>query len=265
MTTSLRASFAVVLFLLAAVPLAHASDPYRVGGEVLRPEKISGEPPEYTEMARKAQVTGVVILEVVIDEQGNVTDTRVLKSLPMGLDQEAVEAVRGWKFKPATRAGLPVPVYSVLTVNFQLDSGLSIGPLFGQFLRDNPEFAELVRGKSWDDALHFLDRGPYSAEVHLARTYIFVALGRLADAWEEAQAYDGPEPYEVSEIVAGAALEEAVQEPDDVKREELIDLGLQAVKRALEGKKDDPSAMATRALLLREKAALAGEVNVPFR
>src|SRR5262245_39838423 len=107
MNSTLRASFAVALFLLAARSLAQPPDPgpYRVGGEITRPEKISGKPPEYTETARRARIMGVVIVEVVIDEQGNVTNTRVLKSLPMGLDQKAVEAVETWKFKPATYAG----------------------------------------------------------------------------------------------------------------------------------------------------------------
>ena len=57
-------------------------------------ERISGETPVYTEKA-------------VIAEQGNVAETRVLKGLPMGLDRAAVEAVRTWKFKPATLSGQP--------------------------------------------------------------------------------------------------------------------------------------------------------------
>ena len=55
-----------------------------------------------------------------IDEQGNVTDVSVLKGLPMGLSEAAVEAVKQWKYKPATLNGKPVAVYFNLTVNFQL-------------------------------------------------------------------------------------------------------------------------------------------------
>jgi len=82
MLATLRVSFALVLFLLGSASLAQAppaSEPYRVGGEVTRPEKVSGDPPVYTEIAQRARVTGVVIVEAVIDEQGNVTETRVLK------------------------------------------------------------------------------------------------------------------------------------------------------------------------------------------
>jgi protein TonB len=94
--------------------------PLRVGGGVSRPEKISGNPPVYTEVARKARVTGVVIVEAIIDEKGNVTNARVLKGLPMGLDKAALDAVQRWRFKPAEFQGRPVKVYYTLTVNFQV-------------------------------------------------------------------------------------------------------------------------------------------------
>lgn len=258
MPTFLRASLAVVLFLLASVSLAQApgSGPYRVGGEVSRPEKVSGEAPVYTEMARKARIMGVVILEVVVDEQGNVTETKVLKGLPMGLDQAAVEAVETWKFKPATRAGRAVPVYYVLTVNFQLDNDLSFGPLFGKLMQDNPALGELVRGKRYEAALEWLDRRP-AAEAGLGRTYVLLALGRVDEAWEEAQAYGGAEPYELFYFVGINAGNRAQQEPDELVREELLDVGLAALTRAIEVKKDDHSAISAKSRLLRKKAELA--------
>ncbi len=77
--------------------------------------------PEYTEIARKARIKGIVIVEAVIDRQGNVTEARILKPLPMGLDLEALRAIRQWKFKPGTLNGQPVPVYYNLTVNFQIE------------------------------------------------------------------------------------------------------------------------------------------------
>src|SRR4029079_8505454 len=67
-------------------------DPVRVGGEVTAPEKVSGLEPSYTEIARRARVQGVVILEATIDRSGKVTSTRVLKGLPMGLDEKARQA-----------------------------------------------------------------------------------------------------------------------------------------------------------------------------
>lgn len=94
--------------------------PIQVGGAVLKPEVIVRTEPRYTELGRKARVEGVVILRAVIDERGYVTDVRILRGQPMGLDQAAVDAVRTWRFKPATLHGQPVKVYFNLTVNFTL-------------------------------------------------------------------------------------------------------------------------------------------------
>jgi protein TonB len=91
-----------------------------VGGDVKPPEKISAPQPQYTEIARKARIQGVVIVQAIIDKQGVVTNVKVLKPLPMGLDQAAAEAIKSWKFKPATLNGKPVAVYYNLTVNFTL-------------------------------------------------------------------------------------------------------------------------------------------------
>jgi len=101
-------------------PPMEPTGPIRVGGDVKPPKKISFPSPQYTEIARKARISGVVIVEAIIDKQGNVTNVKVLKGLPMGLDQSAVDAVQRWKFEPATLNGKPVAVIYNLTVNFQL-------------------------------------------------------------------------------------------------------------------------------------------------
>lgn len=94
--------------------------PLRVGGDVKPPVAITKVEPEYTEIARKARIQGIVILEAIIDTQGNVTDVRVLKPLPMGLELAAMDAVKKWKFKPGMLGGRPVPVIFNLTINFRL-------------------------------------------------------------------------------------------------------------------------------------------------
>lgn len=94
--------------------------PIQVGGAVKKPEPLYQPQPRYTEVARRANVQGVVVLMATIDERGNVTDVRVLRGLPMGLDQAALDAVRTWRYRPATLHGRPVKVYFNLTVNFQL-------------------------------------------------------------------------------------------------------------------------------------------------
>jgi protein TonB len=59
-------------------------------------------------------------VQAIIDKQGTVTNVKVLKGLPMGLDNAAVETIKTWKFEPATLNGKPVDVYYNLTVNFTL-------------------------------------------------------------------------------------------------------------------------------------------------
>ncbi len=84
------------------------------------PEVITRVIPAYTEPARRARLEGTVILEAIIDTEGRVTAVRVLRSLPLGLEQSAVEAVRQWRFRPARLNGQPRNVYFTLTVNFEL-------------------------------------------------------------------------------------------------------------------------------------------------
>jgi protein TonB len=96
--------------------------PLRVGGDVKAPVVVNRADPDYTESARRARVAGIVIVEAIIDKNGNVDNVRVVKGLPMGLSDEAAEAVKKWKFRPGTRAGVPVATIFNLTVNFRLDA-----------------------------------------------------------------------------------------------------------------------------------------------
>jgi len=93
---------------------------YSVGGGVSAPIPIYKPEPAYSEEARKAKYQGVVVLWIVVDAQGNVTDARVVRPLGLGLDEKAVEAVHTWKFKPAMRNGSPVPVRASVEVTFRL-------------------------------------------------------------------------------------------------------------------------------------------------
>lgn len=102
------------------------SGPVRVGGNVKAPIVVHREDPEYTEVARRARVGGVVVVEAIIDRNGNVDKVTVVKGLPMGLSDSAVAAVRRWKFKPGTMGGRPVDVIFNLTVVFRL--GADGGP-----------------------------------------------------------------------------------------------------------------------------------------
>lgn len=94
--------------------------PIPVGGDVARPRGIYTPKPEYTEIARKTRTQGPVILQAILDEEGRVSELKVLKGLPMGLTERAVEAVRTWRYEPARLDGRPVEVYMTITVIFTL-------------------------------------------------------------------------------------------------------------------------------------------------
>ena len=93
---------------------------YSVGGGVSAPIPIYKPEPAYSEEARKAKYQGTVVLWIVVDAQGNVTDARVVRPLGLGLDEKALETVRTWKFKPALRNMVPVPVRVIVEVSFRL-------------------------------------------------------------------------------------------------------------------------------------------------
>jgi TonB family protein len=91
----------------------------RVGGNIRQPQKIKDAKPLYPPEAQQARVEGVVILEVVVDENGKVKDAQVLRSIPM-LDAAAMDAVRQWEFSTTLLNGQAVPVIMTVTVQFSL-------------------------------------------------------------------------------------------------------------------------------------------------
>lgn len=93
---------------------------FRVGGGVSQPVIVFKVDPEYSEEARKAKYSGTVVLSVIVDTEGKAREIKVIKSLGMGLDEKAVEAVDKWKFKPGMKAGSPVNVRAQIEVNFRL-------------------------------------------------------------------------------------------------------------------------------------------------
>ena len=101
-------------------PAGPAIGPMQISGNVLAPVRIYSPDPHYPEEARHARVQGVVILQTIINTDGNVTDVKVLKGLPSGLTEAAVAAVSSWRFKPATLEGRPVAVYYLVTVSFSV-------------------------------------------------------------------------------------------------------------------------------------------------
>ena len=76
--------------------------------------------PEYSDDARRARLTGEVLVQLIIDENGRTRDFRIVRSLGLGLDEEALKAVRKWRFKPAMKDGKPVAILGEVYVGFHL-------------------------------------------------------------------------------------------------------------------------------------------------
>jgi len=112
----------LILGVPDAPPPPEPEGPIRfvVGGNITEPQKLSGPNPQYPEAARRARIQGVVVLECVIGKDGRVQSTKVLRGLPLGLTESAVDAVKKWQFEPSTLNGKPVEVLYILTVRFNL-------------------------------------------------------------------------------------------------------------------------------------------------
>jgi TonB family protein len=85
-----------------------------------QPKLIRKVEPEYNEDARAAKYQGTVVLQVVIGPDGFAHNIQVVRSLGLGLDQKAAEAVAQWQFSPGIKDGSPVPVAATVEVNFRL-------------------------------------------------------------------------------------------------------------------------------------------------
>jgi protein TonB len=95
-------------------------EPVRLHSGIRAPRKVVDVAPIYPAIARATGIQGIVILEVIIDERGTVTSSRVLRSVTL-LDQAALDAVNRWRFEPARLNEEAIPVVMTVTVNFRLD------------------------------------------------------------------------------------------------------------------------------------------------
>ena len=101
-------------------PNDDGSRPGYGGGSLQRAHVLSKPEPQYTEDARKNQITGTVVLKVVFASSGDVVQIRALRTLPFGLTERAIAAARQIRFEPAKRDGQPVSVSMQLEYNFNL-------------------------------------------------------------------------------------------------------------------------------------------------
>jgi TonB family protein len=106
----------------APEPAVREGDLVELGGDVIPPQKIYSPNPVYPPLAERQRVVGTVFLEVLVDENGSVQDVKVLRGVKpdFGLDAAAANAVRSWRYKPATKGGVRVKVRFTQSIVFRL-------------------------------------------------------------------------------------------------------------------------------------------------
>ena len=91
-----------------------------LGAKIKPPELIYKQEPEFSEQARRAKYQGTVLLAIEVDVDGHPRNLRVVRSLGLGLDEKAIEAVSHWLFRPGVQNGKPVVTAATVEVNFRL-------------------------------------------------------------------------------------------------------------------------------------------------
>jgi protein TonB len=103
---------------LGQTPYTGPNTVYRVVGNVTTPLLIHSVEQEYTEAARNAKISGIVLVNLIVEPNGNPSHIRVIRGLGMGLDEKAIQAVQQYKFKPGMKNGKPVRVEITISLNF---------------------------------------------------------------------------------------------------------------------------------------------------
>jgi len=94
---------------------------YRAGvGGVTNPIPLTTPEAEFSDEARRNKYQGVCMISIIVDAHGLPQNPRVIRSLGMGLDEKALEAVQRYRFKPALKDGKPVAAMITVMVNFRL-------------------------------------------------------------------------------------------------------------------------------------------------
>jgi TonB family protein len=111
-------------------PNPDASGKYHVGDGVSVPRLVFAPDPEFTDKARRKKLGGRLVVSLTVDAAGKPHDVRVLRSLAegvskklrpvaLGLDEDAVKAVKEYRFEPAEFQGKPVPVETTVEIDYR--------------------------------------------------------------------------------------------------------------------------------------------------
>jgi TonB family protein len=138
----------LLAIFIVAVPVA--------AQRVMPPTVISPVPPQYSDPAQELAIQGTVVLEVTVRTDGRADMIRVRRGLGYGLDENAILAMRRWRFRPGTRNDVPVDVSLNVEVNFNLSSNRGDAQTedafpVGQFIaprvisREDPQYSPEAR------------------------------------------------------------------------------------------------------------------------
>jgi TonB family protein len=108
------------LVLLLTCAAAQAQEPIRVGPGVTPPRVLSKVEPRYSGEGLRGMLEGGVLLKLVVSADGLPTNITVSRPLGLGLDEEAIRAVKVWRFQPGVKEGEAVPVIATIEVNFRV-------------------------------------------------------------------------------------------------------------------------------------------------
>ncbi len=153
---------------------AQIREPIRVGSNVQNSKLVEKVDPEYPELARRARITGFVDMSVTVDEQGNVTDVRVVKGHPL-FNDAAVAAVKKWRYSPTLLNGVPVPVITTVTIGFSPEEptgSVALAQRLNPFEKGIPSGASVTFGINTD---------PFYGSISVALT----PAGEIAPAFGE--------------------------------------------------------------------------------
>jgi protein TonB len=109
-----------LLLLLAVMPLSSLA--VRADDAIEPPVPVRTVAPKYPDSMRRDGSSGVVTVSCIIDEKGNVQEAKVEKASNAVFAEPALEALRKWKFKPATKAGNAVPIHVKFPIQFSISN-----------------------------------------------------------------------------------------------------------------------------------------------
>jgi TonB family protein len=102
-----------------------SGDVSAIGPGISAPTVIQKVEPQYSPEAQAAEIEGTVIFQLVVDEQGQAANIKVVNPLGFGLDELGQAAIQAWRFQPATKDGKAVKVAAAIEVHFGLKGRLN--------------------------------------------------------------------------------------------------------------------------------------------